>query len=517
MLAEPMHHPRVPVDSSASQIARVLPLPSLAHLYGLIPLAFIGAFIALAPTDPHDFWWHLRVGQVVAESGVPRTNLFAWTVPATQPFVYAAWFSDWLFYQTYRLAGLQGPVLARNLLGLVAFALVLLEAYRRSGSWRLAGLAVMLAGLMTINNLTTRPQNWAWLPFMAYVMILGAFVDRRMGPRALLALPPLMIFWVNAHGSFVLGLILLALTGSGEALRMLLRQPDAPDRRRLVLLLAAAAATLLATLLNPIGPEIFRYVVNLLTNPPSQDLVNEWQPPTVRSLAGRFFFLATLALVATLALGRRRLTITDTLVLCAFLWLAWSGMRYVVWFGMVAMPMLAQCLARPASQVARPRGDPISAVIAAVLIGGIVALQPPFKPALNLPAPYRSLFADVPGAPLLYRADTPLGSAAYLHDHPGGQLFNDMVYGSYLIWALPKPQVFIDTRIELYPPALWQDYLAIGEARDHQALLERYDVDRALLSRSRQAPLIAALARDPAWAMEYEDQYSVLYRRATGQ
>lgn len=488
-------------------------LPSLAHLYGLTPLAVVAALIALAPTDPHDFWWHLRIGQTVAESGIPRTNMFAWTVPTDQPFVYAAWLGDWLFYQTYRLAGLYGPVLARNLLGAFAFALVLLDARRRSGSWRLAGLAVFLAGAMTINNLTTRPQNWAWVPFMAYVIILGAYATRQVGGRALLALPLLMVFWVNAHGSFVLGLALLALYCAGEGMRMLLRQPDAPDLRRLAALGATAVATLAATVMNPIGGDIFGYVLKLLTDPPSQGLVNEWQPPTVRSLAGQAFFLATLLLIAALALGRRRLNLTDALVLCAFLWLAWSGMRYVVWFGMLAMPMLAQCLARPPSRPVPQRGDPFAAVVTLALIAGVTALQPPFKPLLAMPAPYQALFADVPGAPLLYSADTPVGAAAYLRDHPGGRLFNDMAYGSYLIWALPEPQVFVDTRVELYPLALWEDYLALGEAHNHAALIERYGIDRALLSRSRQAPLVAALASDPDWVVEYEDRFSVVYRR----
>jgi hypothetical protein len=73
--------------------------------------------------------------------------------------------------------------------------------------------------------------------------------------------------------------------------------------------------------------------------------------------------------------------------------------------------------------------------------------------------------------------------------------------------------VFVDTRVELYPLALWEDYLALGEARAYRTLIEQYGIDRALLSRSRQAPLVAALAADPSWVIEYEDRYSILYRR----
>lgn len=505
-------------------------LPRVDHLWALLPLAIFGVFLALAPTEPHDFWWHLRVGQIVAEEGIPRTNRFAWTLPADAPFVYAAWLADWLSYQSYRALGLQGPVLLRNMLGIAGFALVMLEARRRSGSWRLAGLAVLLAGAVSINNLSTRPQNVAWVLFAATALLLGAYVGRQIRARALLLLPLLMLVWVNAHGSFVLGLVLVALFAAGETARHLLGHAAALGRRELAWLYLAGAACLAATLANPVGPGIFGYVLRLLTDPPSQSLVNEWQPPTTRSLAGALFFLSVLALVAALALGRRRPSITDALLVCAFLWLACSGMRYVVWFGMLAMPVLAQCLARDARGVggtpaprrsvageARPAGEAaLSAVIVLLLAGGVVAVQPPFKAALGFPDAYRSAFAPVPGAELLYSAETPVGAAEYLRRAPAeGRLFNDMAYGSYLIWAVPGQQVFVDPRVELFPLALWQDYLAIAEARGYSDLLiDTYDVERVLLSRAGQPRLAAALAADPRWRLEYADEVAEVYRRA---
>ena len=46
---------------------RALPLPGLEQLWVLLALTLIGTFIALVPTPPHDFWWHLKAGQIVAE------------------------------------------------------------------------------------------------------------------------------------------------------------------------------------------------------------------------------------------------------------------------------------------------------------------------------------------------------------------------------------------------------------------------------------------------------------------
>ncbi len=496
---------------------RRLPLPGIEQLWAIMALTLIGAFIALVPTPPHDFWWHLKAGQLVATSGIPRSNLFAWTLPADQPYLYATWLGEWLFYALYRLGGLPAAVLARNLLGLAGFALVAAEARRRSGSWRLAALAALLAAAMTINNLPARTQNWSWVPFGLFALILGAYAAGQARPRALLALPPIMAFWVNVHGAFALGLGMLAIVAVGETLRALLRQPGAMDRGRLARLYAAALGTLAAALLNPSGVAIFGYVRSLLTNSSIQSLVSEWQPPAPRGIANSVFFLSVLALLATFALGRRRPSITDTLLACAFLWLAWGSGRNVVWYGMLAMPLLAQSLAG----LARPRlasagGRLPSTAIALLLLALLVAVQPPFKPALGLPAPYKALFAAVPGAPELFSSDTPVAAAEYLRAHPGqGRLFNEMGYGSYLDWALyPSEQVFIDPRIELYPDALWQDYLAIRDARDYNALLiDKYDVRRVLLDTPAMPRLAAALAADPHWQQVYADARAAIYQR----
>ena len=511
--------PNVSEAGPARPGARALPLPGLEQLWVILVLTLLGVVIALVPTLPHDFWWHLKAGQLVADQGIPSTNLFAWSVPADQPFVYATWLSEWLFYALYRLGGLGLPVLARNLLGLAGFTLVALEARRRSGSWRLAALAALFAGAMALNNLTTRTQNWAWVPFGLYLLILGAYADGAGRARTLLALPPIMAFWVNVHGSFVLGLALVMLVAAGETLRSLLRQPQAASWLRLRALYLAGAATLAAALLNPIGLGIFGYVTALTTNPSSQALVVEWQPPTPHGIAGTVFFASILALLALFALARRRPSLTDLLLICAFLWLAWGGQRHVVWYGMLAMPILAQCLAAPrtpTARVSRPRMVLPSTLVSLILLGVLVAVQPPFKADLALPRPYTALFAAVPGAPGLFSADTPVAATAYLRTHPSsGRLFNEMGYGSYLDWALfPATQVFIDPRIELYPPALWQDYVAISEARDYNALLiEKYQVERVLLDRVVQPRLATALAADTRWQREYADDRAEIYKR----
>lgn len=512
-------------------VAQSLPSIRLEHLWVLLALSLIGVFISLSPTAPNDFWWHLKAGELIASGGIPTTNIFAWTLPADTPFLYQSWLGEWLFYVLYRLGGLPMVVFARNLLGTVAFGLVAFEARRRSGSWRLAAGAALLAAAMTMNNLTTRTQNWSWIPFVVLLVLLGSYADNRLAPRWLIALPLLMVFWVNAHGGFAIGMLVAGAFVAGETLRRLLRQSRALSWERLRFLYLAFAGMIAALLINPLGFGVFGYVVKLLTDAPSQSLINEWQSPTPRTLAGMFFYLGVLALLAAFAFARRRPNITDVLLVCGLAWLAFNGVRYVVWFGMVAMPIAAQSLAaaravftpgaapvRRVSLRERGGGSVANMAVAVFLALTFVVVQPWFKYALPLPAPYQNMFADVPGAPQLFSADTPVAATEHLRAEPcAGRLFNEMGYGSYLAWALyPQAQVFVDPRVELFPLALWQDYVKLTRERDAvPQLLQQYDIACVMLDTVHQPALAAEMQELPGWRRSFADGRSQVWRRVS--
>ncbi len=508
---------------------RFVPIIHLDHLWVLVALGTAGVLISLIQTAPNDFWWHLKAGQVIATEGLPTTNIFSWAQPADAPFVYQSWLGEWLFYVLYRIGGLSFVVFVRNMLALTASGLVALEAYRRSDSWRLAAVAVVLALLMSLNNFTTRTQNWSWIPFALLLLLLGSYARQRLAPRWLIALPLLMIFWVNAHGAFIIGLLAVGAFVGGETLRRLLRQPYALNWERLRALYLAAAAMLAATVINPLGIGVFGYVYKLLTDAPSQQLIIEWQPPNPRTFAGLFFYLGVLSLIAAFAFARRRPTITDVILVCGFGWMAFSGVRYVVWFGMAVMPIVAQSLAPPRASVVAgvlgeqrpaarrsPAGNPlINLVLAICLVLPIILVQPWLKPLLPFPATYVEMFGPVPGAPLLFSADTPVQATDYLRREPcSGRLFNEMGYGSYLIWALyPQTQVFVDPRVELYPLDLWEDYISLSQGRDVAQLLTQYDIACVLLDQDDQPRLSKALATLPGWQRTYADEQSEVWKR----
>ncbi len=488
------------------------------QLWLVVILAGFGFYVALVPLVPNDFWWHLKAGELSVTTGrIPTQNLFAWTLPREHPYVYGAWLAEVLFYLLYRLGGLAWPIFARTVLALAAFALVALEARRRSASWRIAALVLVPLVLMTLNNLLVRTQNWAWLPFVGFMLILQRYREGKLGPRALLALPPLLAFWVNVHGSWILGPVLLGLGFGGETLTALLHRPDALPWSRLRALFLIGLLCALAIFLNPQGVGIAGYVYKMMTDAPSQTLIVEWQSPTPTGIANSAFFLTLLLGFGVLLYSRYRPPLSEALTLAAFLWLAWSGQRYVIWFGMLAMPVLAQALAEGWPRLRRGEGsrpNGLNTALALLLAVPVLLVQPWWVERVPLPESYWSLvWRGVDAGPLI-GVETPVKAAEYLRAHPGGRLFNEMGYGSYLIWAVPEQPVFIDPRVELYPLEQWQDYIRISQGVRYNEVLARYGADRVLLDRELQAGLAEALRADAAWTLEYADARAEVWRRA---
>src|ERR1700754_638881 len=85
----------------------------------------------------------------------------------------------------------------------------------------------------------------------------------------LLWLPLLMVFWVNLHGGFVLGFMILAVFGAGALVRR--------DWNRLKSVALAGGGCFAATFANPLGWQIYEGVTATLGHF-VQDNIGEWLP-----------------------------------------------------------------------------------------------------------------------------------------------------------------------------------------------------------------------------------------------
>lgn len=479
----------------------------------------------LWPISPNDFWWHLAAGRLILETGaIPRVDVFSWT-RAGEPFWDQPWLAQVAMYSLHRLGGVEAVATGLAACLAAAFGLLLTLSVLRSRRPFLASAVVLATLPASASGWTVRTQLLALPLFVAFLLVL---TDWRLALRTrnppLWILPFLELLWVNVHGSFVLGPILVGLVLAGEALGRVGhgvgcgRVGGGPRSRSPLSLAAWGMAVLAATCVNPFGPAVWRFATGLAWDPTVRVSIVEWQPVSPGTAAGILFIVYLAALSGTALAARRRPDPTDAMIAAAFLVLALLGRRHVVWFVLATTPLLAvQAAALADFRSRRGRVRQVSGEVwragrhayrtaLAVFVLSVVLASPWVKPRLQLPEAVRPLLA----------ADTPVRSVGVLRaqeDRPR-HLFHSEAFGSYLMWAAPEQKVFIDVRVQLYPPEQILDYRLLSAGIEAERLLDKYEIDGLLLDYGTQERLAVWALASPEWDVVFRDAVSAyLVRR----
>ena len=485
----------------------------IEHLWALTVMVGIFVFLSTHPIRPHDFWWHMAVGREILTTGhIPTVDTFSFTAAGTPyPSYQMFWLPEVALYVTYTLGGPALVIFVHTLTVTTAYGLALWTAYHATHRWRAAAFATLLAAAVGLNDWNVRPQAFTFP--IAALLLLAINRYRTTGHKGwLTALPLGMALWSNCHGSFPIGLILIGLWVLEEALSawQTAVRPFTLNWHRLTFPLGTLAASSMACLINPQGLGIVTYVRTLSGDPAVQRLVPEWAPPTFDTLAGSLFLGGLLLTAALLALSPRRATPVQVLTYLMFGALGLKTSRGSIWFGLIMTPILAEHLSaflKPAPRL--PPGHVqarLNASLSALLLLAACATLPWFKERLPLPPLKAGLIS----------AETPVEATEFLlREHLPGPLFHAQSFGSYLIWAAqPDYPVFVDSRIELYPLEVWQDYLAISSAScDWEERLAKYGIQTLMLSPVEQSGLVAAVQKAPQWQIKYADDRAVIVTR----
>ncbi len=479
---------------------------SLTHVWLCLPpiLGFI--LLCLAPLREGDLWWHIKAGELMALGRtIPATDVSSFTAYGYPYFFASSWLSDLLFYLLTIVGSLPMLVLCQAIVGAAIAGLLLLGGLERGASAPVAASLALLGWLILYPFSTARPQMFSFFFFALFFALLSGY---RSGNRGRLwLLPVLMIIWCNLHGAWVMGLLLL---GASVGLGALEWAVDRTGRRPLRPLIAWSVATALATLVNPTGLGIHKYLFTMGGSAISQMFVSEWQPPLLTQTFAWPFFASLALILVSLAYSKRRPALYDFGLMLVFLVLALRYLRMVPFFAIVATPLLAGWLASLADIV--PWAQRPSAASSKPTLNVLALLMLLLSAFLAVPQVRLSFMGD-PETTLIAN-NLPIGASNYLarQAQPGARLFNMPEWGGFLIWRLsPTAKVFVDGRIELYPLDVWRDYLQIAQTIDGwQDRLESYQVDYLVLDRTRHEQLIA-LAPESGWERVYQDSVAVIF------
>jgi hypothetical protein len=475
------------------------------------------AFIALAIDRQYlvDFWHHLARGRVMAQRGqILNHDCFTYTV-AGQSLQDVNWLTQLLYFQLFEVGGLSLVRLVNALIMALTILLLVLLCRRKCGSLGIASVVGAFTFLGLWQVVTIRPQTFSLLLFV----VLYDVLDRAERKPTWLLLPPVLLaLWVNLHGAFPAGLVLLGCFFLAAAWRAIRRstsgEPDAEardagsalalgaNRRQCLLLGMCLAASTLATLANPYGWRVYQYVLQTSGRAAARGIL-EWLPPSLTMLIGMVWaaslgLLVLLHLLAWLRLGKRPDSRQVFLTLC-FLPLACGSVRMVAWWLIVFAPACAVML-RDLLPVCTPSPDASRPSWGAGLMFGLVVLV---------------AVASAPGLetcnPLLgfqpRHCSTEEGLESvhrYLAANTGeGRIFSRFEWGEYLAWSgSPQFRVFMDGRIEIYPDAVWDQYIRLTQGGEGwQQVLDAYQVDCLVLDADYhgESGLLAQVEREPGW------------------
>jgi hypothetical protein len=498
----------LPIDlaTAARDSAEANRLTNLLRTLCSFPV-MLGAFLVASVfvvgrafnVDP-DVWWHTKAGEIILSTRHwPTTDPFSFTAGG-QPWIDSEWLGDILFAPLAQRAGLQGLDALLIILGsaimLALYGYATLRAKNSKAGFVVAAILLVL----TSASFSLRPQMLGYLFLILTLIILERFRQGKVW--SLWFLPPLFLAWVNAHGSWIIGLGVVFVYWVSGLVEFRLGGLEAkrwtPQERRN---LSMAFLLSLCTIpLTPYGVQIAAYPFEVAFKMPiGVGNVSEWQPMPFNLPGGKLFLGLILAVLVVQVVCRFTWRLEELALFLFGTMMACLHLRFLLLFVPFSTPVLATILARwvPPYYRSKDRYLLNAALMLAVAVG-IVRFFPSH--------------ADLQKG---VSENFPVHAVEYMHQHSvRGPIFNNYNFGTYLLWSDYK--VFIDGRSDIYERiGAFSDYLFIDRLKPGAlSVLQSYGVRTCLLQRDE--PLATMLAALPGWQEVYSDDMSVLFVKHDG-
>jgi hypothetical protein len=486
-----------------------LPSPSLPDLTFVV----LALFVPLVRGNPllnsdGDMGRHIRIGEHMLTHGLLHEDLFSFT-KLGQPFVGFEWLSEVFFAGLYRLGGLALISVACGLLVAFTYAYLTHFLLRRGVDPLLAYVTGLVAAMLGSLHWLARPHLFTLL---GTVLVMGRLErdDRGASPWTYL---PIFAVWANLHGGFLFGIVTIGIYLAGCLLEAIGRAEREQWLARARRTLQAMGFAIAGTFINPYGAELPLHVLGWFKSTYAIDHTHEYLSPNFHELIGKFVLVVLIAMVGALALSRRRPSYPRLLLILATMASCLIYQRNIPLMGLTALAALALHL----DAEWRTLPDPLG--IRAVFIRDSAGRRTgPWSVAVAIPL----LLLTLSASPLAARKLVPAywnpevfpvkavakARAAGLE----GRIFNEFIWGGYILKEWPEQKVFIDGQTDFYGDDLmWQHGQIAALAPGWRDLLRKWKIEMVLMPTG--SGLAYELVREPAWSIWHCDPTAVLLRR----
>jgi hypothetical protein len=462
--------------------------------------------------------WHIRTGQqILATHSVPQVDPFSSTM-AGKPWFAWEWLYDVVVGELEAQFSLNGVVWFTAIVIAAAFAWTFHLLIARGTQICISVALLLLALSSSTIHFLARPHVVSWLFTLAWFWILDSSErDSAAGSRRLWLLPPVMLLWVNIHGGWLVGFVLLGIfwlaalwtrfRTKENCLEDSLQKIAAAKRARKLVWITLLSAV--ASFANPYGWRLHAHVYAYLSNRFLMDHIDEFQSPNFHLIAQKCFLALVLITLAALGLRGRELRMSHALTVL-----------FAVYAGLYAS-----------------RNIPASALLLVMVIGPLLSskttssgffhrmrvmesrMRGHFWPALGiLFTLYIAASRGRLDSTLLMNAHfdphrMPADAVNYIVNHNvKGPILSPDYWGGYLIYRLyPREQVVLDDRHDLYGEDFFKSYLKLIHAEPgwNDFLLQHQS---SCILLPKQSALATVLTENHHWRPVYSDSVAVVLK-----
>jgi hypothetical protein len=475
--------------------------------------------------------WHIRNGQLILQThSITRVDPFSATMSG-QPWYAWEWLYDVLMAAVHGALGLNGVVFYTAAIMAATFVLVFHLALRRGGSLPIALFLLVLSLGASAVHFLARPHVVSWLLTVVWFELLdsAAHADEPDKDRRLFFLPLLMLLWVNLHGGFPLGFVLLGIYLVGGGIRYFSRPEERQGVRRWLRRLGLVSVlSVLASFVNPYGYKLHVHIYRYLSNKFLMNHVSEFRSPNFHGAAQQCFAVLLLVTIAALASARRMQQAARLLVI---LLAAYSGLyasRNLPVSSMLLVLLIAPLLSEAIAKAGENReiAQWLRGLFLRVHGFGIRMgkLEKNFQGHLWMVLAFvLGFWACAHGGRLgsaqLFNAyfdgkHFPVAAAEVIAQRDIREpIFCPDVWGGYLIYRLyPQTKVLVDDRHDLYGDQFFEDYEKVFLVQpDWNKVLDQWHVNWILVQKNSSLGTI--LEQTSGWKRTYEDGTAMLFQR----
>ena len=481
--------------------------PSIADIIFLCLFLYLSLFIGKGLLNDGDTGYHIRAGEYILKTlSIPRQDIFSFHTP-TLSWTAHEWLSEVIMAIVHRSFGLTGIVIFFSLIISLVYSLFF-KILKANDDIVLSIFFALLVLLSSQIHWLARPHIFSLILMIIWYYLLDEYQYKTK--NYLYVLPPIMLLWVNLHGGFLAGFILIGIYLFGNIVKFITSRDLEKGiyRRKAKLLGLTTIVCLLVCLINPIGYQILLFPFKLVSNKFIMDHVDEFLSPNFHDIL--FFKYFLLLMFVIFAISAVKTNLIELLLILTFTNMSLYSGRYIPLFSIIAAPILLRqlktILSRSDGRLAKflnKRSENISEidrsakgylwpVVALILVAFLVKSgKIDFK---------------------FNEKTKPVAAVEFLKKEKiTGNMFDNDEFGDYIIYAAwPEYRVFFDGRSDMYGVDILKEYYKVTNIKPGwNEVLKKYDISWIIFNANSSLSLFL-MQRDD-WKLIYADEVANIF------